>query len=238
MKAIIYKEISSFFSSPIGYLVIGVFLVMNGLFLWVFNGDFNIFDAGFASLDSFFLLAPWVLLFLVPAVTMKSFSEEKKMGTLELLVTKPISLQNIVLGKYIGVLALILIAVVPTFLYIITISRLGNPPGNLDIGSTIGSYVGLLFLILAYTAIGIFASTLSNNQIVAFIVAILLCFIFYYAFDALAILLNSYAIASFGMKAHFDSVARGILDTRDVLYFLSVTVFFLFCTVFNLKKEV
>lgn len=238
MKAIIYKEIASFFSSPIGYLVIGVFLVINGLFLWVFRGDFNIFDAGFASLDAFFLLAPWVLLFLVPAVTMKSFSEEKKMGTLELLVTKPISLQNIVLGKYIGVLLLILIAIIPTFLYIITISQLGNPPGNWDIGSTIGSYVGLLFLILAYTAIGIFASTLSSNQIVAFISAILLCFIFYYAFDALAVLINNYTIASFGMKAHFDSVARGVLDTRDIIYFLSVTGFFLFCTVFNLKKEV
>ena len=165
MLAILKKEINTFFASPIGYLVIGVFLLLNGLFLWVFKGDFNILDTGVASLSTFFLLAPWILIFLVPAVTMRSFSDEKKQGTLELLVTKPISHFQIVLGKYFGALVLILLALIPTFLYVYTVSKLGSPEGNLDMGSTLGSYFGLLFLIASYTAIGVFASTLSGHTV-------------------------------------------------------------------------
>jgi ABC-2 type transport system permease protein len=174
MLAILKKEINTFFASPIGYLVIGVFLLLNGLFLWVFKGDFNIFNNGIASLSSFFLLAPWILIFLVPAVTMRSFSDEKKQGTLELLVTKPISHFQIVLGKYFGAFILILLALTPnTCLYVYTVYQLGSPEGNLDMGSTIGSYFGLLFpCSRIYTAIGVFASTLSDNQIVAFIIAV------------------------------------------------------------------
>lgn len=238
MLAIIKREINSFFASPIGYLVVSIFLVINGLFLWVFNGNYNILDAGFADLSSFFELAPWVLLFLIPAVTMRSFSDEKKMGTLELLLTKPIKLQNIVLGKYFGAVLLICIALIPTLLYVITISSLGNPSGNLDVGSTIGSYIGLLFLVLAYASIGIFTSTLSNNQIVAFILAVFLCFVVYYGFEGLSTLFDSEtSIERFGMKAHFDSVARGVLDTRDVIYFVSVSVLFIGLTVLKLRKE-
>jgi len=238
MLAIIKREINSFFASPIGYLVIGLFLVANGLFLWVFSGNYNILDAGFADLSSFFELAPWVLLFLIPAVTMRAFSDEKKMGTLELLLTKPIPLQNIVLGKYFGAVFLICIALLPTLLYVVTISNLGNPPANWDVGSTIGSYIGLFFLVLAYTSIGVFASTLSTNQIVAFIVAVFLCFVFYYGFEGLATLFDSeLAIERFGMKAHFDSVARGILDTRDIVYFLSISILFISFTVLKLRKE-
>ncbi|GEQ87176.1 gliding motility-associated ABC transporter permease subunit GldF [Patiriisocius marinistellae] len=236
MLALVKKEITNFFSGPIGYLVIGVFLLINGLFLWVFQGNYNILDSTFADLAPFFELAPWVLLFLIPAVTMRAFSDEIKLGTLELLVTKPISLKNIVLGKYFGAVLLIIIALIPTLLYVYAISNLGNPAGNFDLGSTIGSYIGLLFLILAYTSIGIFASTLSSNQIVAFIVAVLLCFIFYYGFDAIAQLIpSSSLIEQFGMKNHFDSVARGVLDTRDIIYFLSVTFLFLGFTVTKLK---
>ena len=150
MLAILRKEINSFFSSPIGYLVIAIFLLLNGLFLWVFKGDFNILDYGFADLSSFFLIAPWILMFLIPAVTMRSFSDEKKQATLELLMTKPISKLNIVLGKYFGALILIIIALLPTLLYVYTVYQLGNPIGNLDIGSTLGSYFGLLFLITTY----------------------------------------------------------------------------------------
>ncbi len=241
MKAIIKREINAFFASPIGYLVIGIFLVINGLFLWVFGGNYNILDAGFADLSAFFELAPWVLLFLIPAVTMRAFSDEKKMGTLELLLTKPISLNNIVLGKYFGSVILIAIALLPTVLYVWTVSSLGNPSGNLDVGSTLGSYIGLFFLVLAYTAIGIFASTLSSNQIVAFIIAVFLCFLLYYGFDGLESthLFESelFSINNFGMKAHFDSVARGVLDTRDIIYFLSISVMFLAFTVLKLRKE-
>src|SRR5690606_14881708 len=175
MLTIIKREINSFFSSTIGYLVIAVFLVINGLFLWVFSGSYNILDSGFADLSPYFQLAPWVLLFLVPAVCMRAFSDEMKMGTLELLLTKPISLKEIVLGKYFGAVILIMIAMVPTILYVFTISKLGNPPGNWDVGSTTGSYIGLLFLVFAYASIGIFSSTLSQNQIVAFIIAVFLC---------------------------------------------------------------
>ena len=237
MIALIKKEINSFFASPIAYLVIGVFLLINGLFLWVFAGDFNILDAGFADLNAFFELAPWVLLFLIPAVTMRALSDEKKMGTLELLLTKPISLRTIVLGKYFGAIFLVMLALLPTLLYIVTISELGNPPGNWDVGSTVGSYIGLLFLVFAYAAIGIFASTLSQNQIVAFISAVFLCFIFYYGFDALDQLFPDASLGVFGMKYHFDSVSRGVLDTRDLLYFLSVSVFFHVLTIFNLRKK-
>jgi len=235
MLTIIKREINSFFSSTIGYLVIAVFLVINGLFLWVFSGNFNILNSGFADLSPYFELAPWVLLFLIPAVCMRSFSDEMKMGTLELLLTKPISLKQIVLGKYFGAVILIVIALIPTILYVFTISELGNPPGNWDVGSTIGSYIGLLFLVFAYTSIGIFSSTLSQNQIVAFIIAVFLCFALYYGFEGFTS--STFDISNLGMKAHFDSVARGVLDTRDLIYFLSVTVFFIALTILKLKKQ-
>lgn len=241
MMALIFREINSFFGSLIGYLVIAVFLLINGLFLWLFDSPFNILNAGFAELSSFFLLAPWVMIFLIPAVTMRSFSDEKRMGTLELLLTKPITIKEIVFGKYIGAIILILLALIPTLLYILTISELGNPPGNWDTGSTLGSYIGLLFLIIAYTAIGIFASSLSENQIVAFIVAVFLCFFMYYGFEGLASynLFGSFDffVSKLGMQAHFQSVSRGVLDSRDIVYFVSVAVFFLGLTVFKLQKD-
>jgi len=237
MFAILKKEINSFFASPIAYLVIAIFLLINGLFLWVFKGDYNILDYGFSDLSPFFLLAPWILVFLIPAVTMRSFSDEKKQGTLELLLTKPISHLNIVLGKYFGAFALILIAFVPTILYAYTVNQLGNPVGNLDIGSTLGSYFGLLFLMAAYTAIGIFSSTLSSNQIIAFIVSVSLCLLFYIGFDGIANLFSSTSIEKLGMNWHFNSMSRGVIDTRDIIYFLSVTIFFLLLTKLNLTKE-
>lgn len=232
------REIKSFFGSPIGYLVIAVFLIINGLFLWVFEGDYNISNTGFADLTPFFTLAPWILIFLIPAVTMRSFSDEKKQGTLELLVTKPLSIWQIVNGKFIGALLLIVIAIIPTFIYVAVISDLGMPEGNIDMGSTIGSYFGLLFLIAAYSAIGIFTSTLSENQIVAFIVAVFLCFFFYFGFEGFASVFPNMTsiIAALGMQDHFKSMSRGVLDTRDAIYFISITVLFLSFTVYNLKS--
>ena len=238
MKSIVLREIKSFFGSPIGYLVIAIFLIINGLFLWVFGGEYNILNTGFADLTPFFTLAPWILIFLIPAVTMRSFSDEKKQGTLELLLTKPLSIWQIVNGKFLGALLLIVMAIIPTFIYVAVISSLGMPEGNLDMGSTIGSYFGLLFLIAAYSAIGIFTSTLSDNQIVAFIVAVFLCFFFYFGFEGLASVVPNVSsiIASLGMQDHFKSMSRGVLDTRDILYFTSITVVFLSFTVYNLKS--
>ena len=239
MFAILKREINSFFSTTVGWMVIAFFLLLNGLLLWIIPGEFNIFDNGFADLSSFFIIAPWVLLLLIPAVTMRSFSEEKKMGTFELLITKPISLSNIVLGKYFGAVILICLAIVPTLLYIMTISKLGNSSSNWDVGSTIGSYIGLLFLIFAYTSIGIFASAISKNQIAAFISAVFLSLFIYYGFDTLTPLfkISSIEINNLGIKTHFDSIARGVLDTRDVLYFLSVSTLFLIFTNINLRKD-
>lgn len=237
MLAILKKEINSFFASPMGYLVIGIFLILNGLFLWLFKGEFNILDYGFADVSAFFLLAPWILIFLIPAVTMRSFSDEKKQGTLELLLTKPISHIKIVLGKYLGAFILIIIALIPTVLYVYTIYLLGNPIGNLDIGSTLGSYFGLLFLVAAYTAIGIFASTVSDNQIVAFITSVFLCFVFYIGFEGLAEFTSSNFIEQLGMSTHYKSMSRGVLDTRDIVYFLSITIFFIMLTKLNINRE-
>lgn len=238
MKSIVLREIKSFFGSPIGYLVIAVFLIINGLFLWVFDGEFKILDSGFADLSPFFSLSPWILLFLIPAVTMRSFSEEKKQGTLELLLTKPLSIWQIVNGKFLGSMVLIIMAIIPTFIYVKVISSLGMPEGNIDMGSTIGSYFGLLFLISAYSAIGIFTSTLSENQIVAFIVAVFLCFFFYFGFENIAHLVPSFesVLSGFGMQDHFKSMSRGVIDSRDIIYFLSVTLLFLSFTVYNLKS--
>ena len=237
MLAILKKEINSFFASPIGYLVIAIFLLLNGLFLWVFKGEFNILDNGFADLSTFFLLAPWILIFLIPAVTMRSFSDEKKQGTLELLLTKPITTLQLVLGKYFGALLLIIIALIPTLLYVYTVYQLGNPLGNLDFGSTLGSYFGLLFLVAAYTAIGIFASTISDNQIVAFIIAVFLCLFFYIGFEGIADVISSNTVEQLGMNAHYKSMSRGVLDTRDLMYFLSITILFIALTKFNIKKQ-
>lgn len=238
MKALLIREIKSFFGSPIGYLVIAVFLLLNGLFLWVFEDDFNILNSGFADLSPFFTLAPWILLLLIPAVTMRSFSDEKKQGTIELLFTKPLTVWEIVNGKFFGAFILILLALLPTLVYVFVLSGLSSPQGSIDVGSITGSYFGLLFLVAGYTAIGIFSSALSDNQIVAFIIAVLLCFTFYFGFEGIA----GYAgdavnvLSSFGMDSHFKSMSRGVLDTRDIIYFLSVTIVFLSFTVFKLKS--
>jgi ABC-2 type transport system permease protein len=240
MYSILKKEINSFFASPIGYLIIAVFLTLNGLFLWLFKGEFNILDNGFADLSSFFLLVPWIFIFLIPAVTMRSFADEKKQGTLELLLTKPISHLQIVLGKYFGALILVILALIPTLLYVYTISKLGNPEGNLDLGSITGSYIGLLFLAASYTAIGVFASTLSDNQIVAFIIAVFLSFFFYFGFEGLSsyqLFGDALYIEKLGMESHFKSMSRGVIDTRDIVYYVSLIALFIVITKLNIKKH-
>lgn len=240
MKAILFKEFRSFFGSPIGYLVIAIFLILNGLFLWVFEGDYNILNTGFADLTPFFTIAPWILLFLIPAVTMRSFSDEKKQGTMELLLTKPMSLWEIVNGKFFGAFLLLIIAIIPTLVYVKVVYDLGIPVGNLDFGSTLGSYFGLLFLMGAYTAIGVYTSSLSDNQIVSFLISVLLCFIIYFGFQGISNYKTlegfSSIIDSFGMDYHYKSMSRGVIDTRDVIYFVSIIFLFLALTVHKLKS--
>ncbi|WP_420322328.1 gliding motility-associated ABC transporter permease subunit GldF [Flagellimonas sp.] len=240
MFAIFKREVQSFFTSPIGYLIVGLFLLLNGLFLWVFKGEYNIFDYGFADLGNLFLLAPWIFIFLVPAITMKSFSEERKVGTLELLLIKPISIWKLVLGKFWGAFFLCVIAVVPTIIYVFSISSLGIVEGNFDSGVVLGSYFGLFFLIAAYTSMGVFASTLSDNQIVSFIIGILICFLMFNGFEAVSSLFSNgeiqQLIQGIGAKAHFNSIARGIIDTRDLVFFISISIFFLYLTFQRLKQ--
>ena len=239
MKAILLREIKSFFGSLTGYLVIAVFLILNGIFLWIVEGNYNILQSGYNDLTPFFQLAPLVLLLLIPAVTMKSISDERKQGTIELLLTKPLSLRQIVMGKFLGAFLLVVLAILPTVLYIIILNPYGMPAGNIDLGSTLGSYLGLLFLIAAYTSIGVFCSSLSENQIVAFVLAVIICFVLYLGFDQLAELFKSKAtqIEKLGMSHHFKSMSRGVIDTRDLIYFISVSVFFIAATIFNLKSE-
>lgn len=241
MLAIFKREVFSFFTTPVGYLIIGFFLVLNGLFLWVFKGEFNIFEYGFADLSKFFLLTPWVFMFLIPAVTMKSFSEEKKTGTLELLFIKPLSLGQTVYGKFFGALILVVIALIPTFIYSICISQLGTTQGNLDWGLIYGSYFGLFFLAMSYTAIGIFTSTITENQIVAFIIALFVCFMLYYGFESVSTLFTDGEMAQFvislGMKSHFEGISRGVLDSRDLVYFFTLSILFLFFAIVQLKHH-
>ncbi|MFN7313314.1 MAG: gliding motility-associated ABC transporter permease subunit GldF [Bacteroidota bacterium] len=241
MIAILKKEIRSFLSSLIAYVVIAVFLIAIGVFMWVLP-EYNVFDMGYANLDVLFGMAPWVFIFLISAITMRSFSEEKKTGTIEIITTKPISDAQIITGKFLAGVLLVLFALLPTFLYFYTVYQLGAPKGNIDIGATWGSYLGLFFLASAFVAIGIFSSAITDNQIVSFIVSMFLCYLFYALFDLLANfnLLGTYdsIVASLGIKAHYDSMSRGVIDSRDLLYFISLIVAFLWSTktVFGSRK--
>lgn len=239
MLAIFKKEFNSFFTSTIAYLTIGMFLFINGLFLWVFDDDFNILNAGFADLTSFFYLAPWILIFLIPAITMKTFADEFRSGTIEILKTRPITNVTLVLGKFFAILTLLIIVLIPTFVYAYSIHELGNPVGNLDYGSISGSYLGLFLLASSFASIGIFTSTLSKNQVVAFLLGICMVFLFYYGFDAVSSLFGdySYTIKLFGMNEHYKSISRGVIDSRDVLYFMSIIIFFLFVSKQKLTNE-
>ena len=234
MSAIFIKEIKSFFSSLTGYIAAIVFLAIFGLILWVFPGQFNILDNQYSTLDSLFYLAPWFFLFLVPAVTMKAFADEKKSGTLELILTKPISDINLIMGKYLASVVLILIILLPSLIFYLSVFLLGNPIGNIDTGGTWGSFIGLFFLATAYVSIGIFASSFTDNQIVSFIIAMVISFVVYLGFDSIASLESfsgmKYFITNLGINEHYNSMSRGVIDTRDLLYFICISLVFLFAT--------
>jgi len=237
MIALLKKEFNAFFTSPIGYLVVGLFLIFNSLLLWFFKGDWNIFNTGFADMQAFFDSTPWLLLILVPAISMRSFSDEYANGTIEILKTRPLSNWHIVLGKFFSTLTLILISLLPTLVYAYSISILAQP-AQIDWGPIVGSYIGLSFLAAVFTSIGIYASILSKNQIVAFLIGILLIFVLFYGIEQLVLWYPSLPnfIQEISLFAHLKSISRGVIDTRDLIYFTSICLFFLFLTKWKLDK--
>jgi ABC-2 type transport system permease protein len=234
MFSLLKKEITSFFGSLTGYIVVFVFLLATSLFLWVFPGNYNVLDGGYASLDGLFSLAPWVYLFLVPAVTMRLFAEEKRLGTMEVLLTRPLSVFRIVLAKYLAGLLLVTISLLPTLVYFYSAYSLGNPVGCIDTGGTWGAYIGLFFLAAIYVAIGLLASALTDNQIFSFILAMALSFLAYLGFDLVGSMqLPSniqQLITGFGINEHYNSISRGVVDSRDLVYFMATIFLFLFLT--------
>ena len=231
MIALLRKEINQFFSSVIGLLTIVLFLLVNTLFLWIFSGDFNLLDFGYATLDPFFMLSPIIFLIFIPAVCMRLFSEEYQSGTIESLLTKPISFWNVVFSKFLSANVLVLFAIIPTLIYFLSIYYLGETIGNLDIGGIMGSYFGLFMLSSIFIAIGILASSISSNQVVAYLIAIVCNSIIYYGFDVLSnisFLQNwDLFISNLGISKHYERMSKGILDSRDIMYFLSACFLFL-----------
>ncbi len=233
MRYILVKEFRSFLNSLIAYMVMAVFLTAMGLLTWVFP-DTSVLNYGFADMGTLFSLAPYVFIFLIPAITMRSFAEEKKSGTLELLLTKPLSDWDIVLGKFFACFFLVVIAILPTLIYYFSIRQLGNPVGNIDTSGVMGSYIGLLLLSAIFCSIGLLASSSTPNQIVAFILAAFLCFIIFTGFHSLSSLpvLASVAVGvkQLGILHHYETLSKGLIDSRDVIYFISVTALLLLFT--------
>ena len=239
MFAVFKKELAVFFSSVMGYLAILIFLVATGLFVWIIPGGNNVLDGGYATLDGLFGLAPWLFLFLIPAITMRSFAEERKTGTLDLLQTRPLTETELVAGKNLASLTIALIAIAPTLIYFLSVYLLGNPAGNIDTGGTWGSYLGLALLAAVYVSIGCFCSSLTDSQVVAFLLAIVITFVFYMGFDVVGDALGSLGqiIGNLSIDAHYRSISRGVVDTRDVVYFACTTAFFMLLTQFKLKFD-
>jgi len=240
MLAIFRKEINGFFSSLTGYIVIVIFLLINSLFMWVFPGEWNILESGYAGLDTLFFISPWVFLFLVPSVTMRMIAEEKRLGTIELIFSKPISERGIVYGKYLASLVLVILALLPGVVYYISVHLLGEIPGNLDKGGTLGAFIGLFFLASVYASAGTFASSLTDNQVIAFMISVLICFVLYMGFDSIAYLPGlrniDELVIRLGINEHYKSMSRGVIDIRDIAYFIAVISIFNEMTIFSLQS--
>lgn len=241
MLAIFKKEINGFFSGLTGYIVIIFFLLINSLFMWVFPGEWNIPDSGYAGLDTLFFISPWVFLFLVPSVTMRMIAEEKRLGTIELIYSRPVTERDIVYGKYFASVVLVILALIPGIVYYYSVWTLGETPGNFDKGGTMGSFIGLLFLASVYASAGIFASSLTDNQVIAFIFAVVICFFLFMGFDLLAYLPGlreiDEVVIRLGINEHYKSMSRGVIDIRDVAYFIAVIGIFGEMTVFSLQSR-
>lgn len=241
MNSIFIREVNAFFSSLIGYIVVGVFLIVMGLFLWVFPNT-NLIDYGYAGLDELFVTTPSIFMFLIPAITMRLLAEEHQTGTIELLATRPLTDLEIILAKYFAAVFLVVFSLLPTLIYYISIYQLGSPVGNIDAGAFWGSFIGLILLGASFVAIGLFASSLTNNQIVAFIIGVFLCFMCFQGFDLMSnfpgfIGTIDYLIEMLGINYHYNSISRGILDTRDLLYFVSFIALFIALTNTSLQRR-
>lgn len=239
MKAIFNKEIQSFFSNPVGYLIIASFLIINALLLWFFKGYSNVIVTGFANINAFFTNSSWVFAFLIPAITMKSFADEYQNGTIEILKTLPIKTHQIVLGKFLAYVAIILLAILPTLVFVYSTYQLGNPKGNIDLGSTFTSYIGLILLACTYISIGIFSSLITKNNITSFIVACITNVIFYFGFSALESISETsiFGWNAYGIPQHFESMTRGVIAISDVTYFASLTFLFIGFTQIKLNND-
>lgn len=242
MIALLRKEINGFLNSLVGYIVLVIFLLTLSLFLWIFpEGDFNILSAGYANLDPLFVLTPWLYLLLVPAITMRLFSEEKKSGTIELLLTRPLTEAQIVAAKYLSGVFLVFLSLLPTLIYYFSIWKYSLPQGNVDHGALIGSYIGLWLMGAAFVSIGLYASSLADNQVVAFIVSFFLCLFFFRGFESLSLVLPGTflqnTVYQLGMNAHYISLSRGVIDSRDLVYFGSLICFFFFLTRMQIESR-
>ncbi|WP_247233659.1 gliding motility-associated ABC transporter permease subunit GldF [Telluribacter sp. SYSU D00476] len=239
MFAIFRKEVNSFFNSLIAYIVMAAFLVAVGLIVWVFP-DTSVLNYGYADLNTFFTLTPYVLLFLIPAITMRSVAEEIRNGTIELLLTKPLTDGALVGGKFLANWLLVALTLLPTLLYYLSVYWLGNPPGNIDSAAVVGSYIGLLLLSGVLVAMGLWASSLNDNQIVAFVLGVFLGFVWYVGFSALSQLLGSSSLASvfswIALDEQYQALGRGLVDSRNVVYLLSLTAFFLYLTYWRIGR--
>lgn len=237
MYAVFKRELFSFLNSLMAYIIIGVFLLACGLLLWFFP-DTSILVYGYAELTSFFGLAPFLFIFLIPAITMRSFAEERREGTYIILATKPLTDLQLIIAKYLACVVLVLFALLPTLIYYFSIHQLGLPKGNIDTGAVVGSYLGLFLLGNAFVAIGIFASSITKNQVIAFAIAVFVCFFTYSGFDSLAQLFELNFIANIlvnlGINEHYQAISRGVLDTRDLIYFISFVLVFLGLTQLSL----
>ncbi|MDR3328708.1 MAG: gliding motility-associated ABC transporter permease subunit GldF [Prevotellaceae bacterium] len=241
MFFIFKKELVAFFSSLTGYIAVGVFLLLCSWFLWLSPNEFNVLNAGYANIDGLFFVAPWAFLFLAPAITMRSFAEERKTGTIEMLLTHPLSDLQLIGGKLVAAVVVSAIALLPTLLYVYTVAALGNPVGNVDSGATWGALIGLVLLAASYTAVGIFASSLTDSQIASFLIAAAMCFFLYVGFDGLAALpylknINS-AVAALGINQHYLSISRGVVELHDMAYFAGLTAIFVAAAQLRLRAR-
>ena len=241
MTAIFKKELWSYFGNWSAWLIIGAFCLIGTLFLFFFENDSNIFDIGTASLQSYFVLVPWLLMFIIPAISMKTLAEEQQSGTLNWLFSQPVTISEIILGKFLAVWFVGVLCLLPSLTYLYTVYTLGVPAGNIDLGATFGSYFGLIILTAAFSAVGILASSLSQNQIMAYLLGVFMCFIFYFGIEQLASykLLSGadYILSNIGFYQHFLAFTRGLIDTRDIFYFLLVTVLCLFLAKIFVEKK-
>lgn len=239
MKSLIRKELALYFSNLSGYLISCLFLLITGLFLWVIPGNWNIFSAGYANLDGLFELAPWLYLFLIPAVSMKLFSDEYRLGTMELLMTSPLSSWQIVIAKYISGLIVILLSLLPTFIYLYSVNAMASPVGNIDLGAIMGSYIGLLLLACIYLAIGLFTSSFTENQIIAFLIALVICYVLYTGLDFAASISNghwAHFISNGGIASHYEALSRGVVEFSDLMYYVSMTLLFLYFSKLRIER--